>query len=252
MTSVSPGTLGMMFRNGANAEAHHRVMLRLREQKERDRREKEDDLRDEAADILDMAMSVISNEQAAQFQAQLNIHQTATVEALMENETALIAARERLALTLSKAHTLEDGRRVFKTEDGLQVFDENGNEVGDETISADAIDDRRPRWEQFLQERNSVLSLEEERRGLVEYQSELDEARERLDSGRMTQQEYDDYTERLFDQAPDAVRAKIGDDVEQGRKGPSDDTPDQQADLDLDADLANLPKPNFAVPGLTQ
>lgn len=63
----------------------------------------------------------------------------------MENQVFLDAVRERLDVVLSRAHVLEDGRRVFKTEDGSQVFDEHGAEVDAEVHDPGVVDSAVPR-----------------------------------------------------------------------------------------------------------
>ncbi|MEL6933399.1 MAG: hypothetical protein AAFO17_09940 [Pseudomonadota bacterium] len=81
-----------------------------------------------------------------------------TVEALISNQEALDAVKERIDVILMRAHALEDGRRVFKTEDGTQVFDQFGEEVGPEVIAPEDIDDSAPRWEDFKAEEDLILT----------------------------------------------------------------------------------------------
>jgi len=249
MELVVAGALGRSFRKGANEEAHRRTLLQLREQQERNRRQRGENLDQDESDFIDFATSVITTEQADLFQSELNTYHEATYEALRENEELLDIARERLQRTLSRAHVLDDGRRVFKTEDGLRVFDEDGNEVEHDTIAPDEIPDDKPRWEQFQQEKGRVLELTQEREELLGFQSDIDEAQELLDSGKMTQEQFEERRQYLRDHAPDAVKTHAkGIDFEDEAKPAV--TTNAEPDIDIDDELAALPAPQPIVPGM--
>lgn len=189
---------------------HREKLTRL---EDRNRRRKEDKLEDERYDAeLMTAMGVVlaAAEDIAEFRLQLDAYDATTVEALMENREALEAARKRIDLMLAKAYVLPDGRRVFKTEDGLRVFDEHGQELSPETIDPAEIDDSKPKWEAFKAEIDAEKRLIEERQDLLAYQEKLDAARKRLDNGEITQQELDRIKDELVADMPDAVREKLG------------------------------------------
>jgi hypothetical protein len=227
--------LGTSFRRGADEEAYRRALRNHQAVRERDR--KRDEARNDAEEIGDFAGAVISVEQAETLRLELETYQTATVEALLENEQALEHVQQQLEALMRDAHVLEDGRRVFKTEDGTRVFDEFGQELDAEAITPDDIDDQRPRWESVsaLNEQREALQLE--RSQLLGYQNDLDEVAERLDSGEMTLREYDELRETLRQSAPDAVRARIpGMEV-------SDKAPTVQDSFNLDAELAAAIQP---------
>ena len=247
MLGATMGYLEASFRRGADREAHRRAVLQHRENQERERREKQDALRDDASDMFDFAAAMITTEQADAFRAELDAYDAATVDALFANEKALDAINDQLQAILLQAHVLEDGRRVFKTEDGTQVFDEFGHEVDADTLSPDEIGDNRPTWEQFSDLLDRRESLQAERGKLLDYQAELDEARVRLDSGEMTQEEYDRLRERLANDAPESVRARLGHEApEQATTTPSQDL---AAPVNLDADLAAMATPRPFIPG---
>ena len=249
MELVVAGELGRSFRKGANEEAHRRALQQLHEQKDRDRRQKEELLDQSESDFIDFATSVITEEQADLFQSELNVYHEASYAALCENEELLEEARDRLQATLSRAHVLDDGRRVFKTEDGLRVFDEHGNEIDNDTISPGEIPDEKPRWEQFQQDKGRVLELIEERENILEFQEQLDEAQEMLDSGEMTQEQFDERRQYLRDHAPDAVKAHAkGIELSDGDKPAA--TASSELDIDLDDELVALPTPQPVVPGM--
>lgn len=197
---------------------------RLARFEDRERRRKEDRLEDERRDASTMtAMDVVlaTMEDVARFRVELDTYDTATVEALMENREALDAVRERIDVMLMDAHVLPDGTRVFKTEDGLRVFDEHGQEIPPETIDPAEIDDRKPKWEAFQAEIEAERVLIEKQKELLAYQQKLDEARERLDAGDITQQELEDIKADLAADMPNAVREKLGIEERAADVGPS-------------------------------
>ena len=183
--------------------------LQQQEVEERKRRERNDDMDKDVADLVDLALVVISEAQAREFRFEIDRYDTATVNALYENEKALEQIQTQLDEMLAQAYVLPDGRRVFKTEDGLRVFDEHGKEVSNEFIDPNEIADHLPRWERFqlgLERRDALI---DERADLTGYQDKLDDARERLDAGEMTQDEYDQLRKDLVDDMPAAVRRQI-------------------------------------------
>lgn len=144
--------------------------------------------------------------QITAFKARLDIYDTATVEALMNNERQFGDVRERIQNMLLEAHVLPDGRRVFRTRDGKQVFDESGRELGPDVIKADDIDREKPAWEDFRDLRDSKARLENERRQLQDYQQKLDDARTKANEGSLTKDDLDRMDKDLEKSMPKAVR----------------------------------------------
>lgn len=144
-----------------------------------------------------------------EFRVQLDRYDTATVEALMDNGEALPLIRERINGMLRQAHTLPDGRRVFKTLDGQRVFDEHGQELSLETVDPNRIADEKPRWETYKGAKDEGDRLTAEREQLLDYQTRLDKARERLDKGELTQKEFVQLKGDLSAAMPEAVRRKL-------------------------------------------
>ena len=208
MHQPSIGDLSRAFRTSTGAVAHQRFLLRQQE-KERERRERNEDARNDDAELMDFAMVMVSAAEIDAFRLDLDQYDAATVGALQENERELIEVRERMDHLLGQAHTLPDGRRVFKTEDGLRVFDELGAEVDASTIDSDLIDDFRPRWETYKPELDRLSVLMEQRAELLAYQQKLDEARDRLDRGDLTREEFDALRDDMKVAMPDAVRSHI-------------------------------------------
>lgn len=124
-----------------------RTFDQARQREGKDKRQKREREADQEA-LLDAMLAVMSTEtDIANFYTQLDSYDAATVEALMENNEQLKAVREELKILLDQAFVLPDGRRVFKTEDGVRVFDEHGVEVKD--IDPDSIESWRPSWKQY-------------------------------------------------------------------------------------------------------
>ena len=183
--------------------------------KELEQRERDEKLSDDGMELLEFALVMISASDAREFRLELDRYDAATIAALEFNAQALAEIMKRQEAMLLQAHVLPDGRRVFKTEDGTQVFDEDGTELDPSIVEPTSIADERPTWETYkplLDEKTRLLA---ERQELFAYQTRLDEARERLDSGEMTREEFDRVREELKTDMPDAVRAQIPELAEQ-------------------------------------
>jgi len=124
----------------------------------------------------------------------------------MNNERQFRDVRERIENMLLEAHVLPDGRRVFRTRDGRQVFDEHGQEVSSDVLKVDAIDPRKPVWEDFRSDRAEEARLVEERGQLQEYQQKLDDARSKANDGNLTSDDLDSLDADLEKSMPKAVR----------------------------------------------
>lgn len=116
---------------------------------------------------------------------------------------------ERIDGILGTAHTLPDGRRVFKTGDGSKVFDEHGREVAPETLDPKAIDGQRPKWETFRDAKLEDVRLTTERQDLLVYQGKLDRTRDGLDKGGLSERDLERMQNDLASAMPDRVRRKL-------------------------------------------
>lgn len=175
----------------------------------RDRKEKVAD--DAEQSLLDLVTTVAlaTAIEIKTFHAKLDVYDEATVIALMENQQLLDVINEQIADMLSRAHVLEDGRRVFKTEDGIQVFDEHGEQIDEAIIHPDAISDDKPTWEAYAKKRDIRDTLINERKELLEYQEKLDHAREHSNSDDFTVEELDGLDSELEADMPPAVAKHI-------------------------------------------
>jgi len=152
-----------------------------------------------------VATQLADPERLTAFEADLDIYDTAVVEALMENTEALETVQAQIDIMLHQAHVIDDGRRVFKTEDGTQVYDEHGASI----IDPMAISANKPTWEEFSSQINEMKHLEQERTAILDYQEKLDTAREQLANGDITNGELDRLETSLTEAMPDAVRDKL-------------------------------------------
>lgn len=153
------------------------------------------------------------------FTYKLDRYDTVTVETLMENRIALDKVRDQLETLLTDAHTLPDGRRVFKTRDGTKVFDEQGTELKPDAVDPNQIDANRPSWEDYREARDRKLALEKERGELLEFQDRSDAARDGIRRERVTTKDVDDLEADLDKAMPEAIRRKLARD----RQGPTAD-----------------------------
>lgn len=111
---------------------------------------------------------------------------------------------------LLRAHVLDDGRRVFRTQDGAKVFDEFGTEVAPEIVTPDEIDPSAPIWEEYWSDRERHTELTQERQELLDYQERLDDTRERVTDGELSADEIDALETELEELMPLAVQEELG------------------------------------------
>ena len=147
--------------------------------------------------------------QIEEFEIKLDSYDEAIVTALMENQELLDAVRDEIATMLSQAYVLEDGRRVFKTEDGTQIFDEFGTEVQADEVDPLQIDDSLPTWEAFSAKNDLEQSLEAERAQIFEFQEKVDAAREQIAEGDISEADLDALDADLLDTMPPVVRDHV-------------------------------------------
>ncbi|MGH1330672.1 MAG: hypothetical protein ACRBBK_07305 [Paracoccaceae bacterium] len=162
-------------------------------------------------DIVGLAAEAImaTEVQLVKFEAKLDRYDEATVKALMENQELLDAVNARIDAMLEQAYVMEDGRRVFRTEDGTQVFDEHGTEVSSLVLDPQLIDPALPSWEAYSADITIQTELTAERTAILDYQERLDVAREEIDGGEISEADLEALDADLLDAMPDAVRANV-------------------------------------------
>lgn len=163
--------------------------------------------------LLDIAVAVIvaTEIETQAFQTKLDTYDEATVIALMGNQELLDAVNDRIVDMLSRAHELDDGRRVFKTQDGKHVFNAYGEQVDEAIIHPDEINDNLPKWEEYQPLLLEQKHLMQERDDLLEYQEKLDHARERSNSDGFTKNELDELDAELEADMPIEVSRQLPD-----------------------------------------
>jgi hypothetical protein len=186
-------------------EKHQRHMEKQRDQREEKLAEDKIEQRD-----IETTTVIATHSQIAEFETKLDTYDTATVELLMENRQAMEAIQERLDLMLENATTLPDGRKVYKTRDGTRVFDQHGQQLSAEEFDPNAIGNEKPHWEEYRDTNDKLQNLMKERNALLEYQTKLDEARNRLKDGDITAKELKDIEAKLDADMPEELREKLG------------------------------------------
>jgi hypothetical protein len=181
------------------------------EQQQRDDK-KRADAKGVEEDFIDLAIPLVqaSADRIEAFAIQLDRYDAATVAALNQNALELERVQDRIHQMLLQAHNLEDGRRVFRTEDGTRVFDEFGVEIAPDIITPDEIDPRLPTWEDMLVELGSRDRLLGERQDLLSFQERLDDARNEVADGEIGADELEELSDELEDLMPAPVQAELG------------------------------------------
>ena len=173
--------------------------------------------REDMADKLEQNVSAFASAaivaappvQIEAFEVKLDSYDVAIVAALMGNQEQMDVVTASIVDILSRAYVMDDGRRVFKTEDGTQVFDEFGTELPADEIDPLQIDDSHPTWEAFSAKNELEQSLEAERAQIIEFQEQADAARERIAQGGISEDELAELDAALSRAMPDAVRIHI-------------------------------------------
>ena len=194
---------------GAHSEQLQRKRWFIKARHDRQQRELLDDRVDENLTAFASAAVLATEIQIEEFQAKLDTYDEATVIALIENQEQLDAVNAHLLEMLERAYVMEDGRRVFKTADGTQVFDEFGKEITPDELDFDLIRPDQPTWESFSERKAQQQQLEVQRKQILEFQERVDKARERVDEGKITKSELDDLDAELADAVPPSVKAHM-------------------------------------------
>ena len=192
-----------------NREWQRQMAHRHQERLDRERKERTAD--DNDADFFAAAIELVraTDQQIEAFTDRLDHYDQATVAALMENERALELLQVQIDAMLARAHVMEDGRRVFLTRDKTQAFDEFGTEVLANELDFDAISADAPYWEEFQPLLIQQETLEAERQQLLEFQEKLDETREAVSDGDISEAELERLDQELKDLAPPSLEAHL-------------------------------------------
>ena len=199
----------------------------------REQRERKQEAEDKAeADLVDLAVSAITATQAeiTRFHGKLDKYDEATTRALMENTEALEIIVAQLDGMLGRAHTMEDGRKVFKSADGTWAVDQDGTRLDPILDDINAIPPTPDTAEDYLAAKTEEQRLLQEREQLHAYQEKLDDARERSSEEGFTKQELDELEAELEAEMPGVVKKGLG--LDEQVNG---------ADLKTDIDMLQTP-----------
>ena len=178
----------------------------IKARQDNQRRDTIEDKAEQNVSAFASAVVVATAMQIEEFEIRLDSYDEATVIALMENQELLDAVNARIDALLAQAYVMEDGRRVFKTEDGTQVFDETGVEIEASVLDPNLIGRDRPTWEAFSAEKDTQQALVVERTEILEFQEMADAAREQIAEGEISEADLEALDAELLDMMPASVR----------------------------------------------
>jgi len=195
----------------SEALRHEREKWFIASKHKQEQKELKQDQEDE--ELFDLAVSVVLADpiEVAEFRVELETYSGLTIEAIQENQKILEQLYLERDEMLKKAYQLDDGTRVFKSEDGIRVFDENGDLVSEDIVHPDEIGDHFPKAEPYLDKIKLIDKHEAIKKNLYGYQEKLDDAQERLDNGDLTQEEFEAIREEIQTDMPIEVRRKLPD-----------------------------------------
>ena len=208
------------------SEAARRRKWFIKARQDKARQEEIEDAAETSAISTIATVALATDYQIEQFQIRLHRYDAAVTEAILENDEQLKFIRERLRLVeqriqqmLDEAYVLEDGRRVFKSEDGTYVIDEHGQDVAPEEVDFDLIPNTvtAESYMEKRQQQREALKVEqelvEERDQLHHAQDLIREKEEALESGKTTEQDLEEFDKEIFDALPASAKAKLPNDM---------------------------------------
>ena len=178
----------------------------------RDQREQQELKADKSEEaFMEFAASIIlaTEIEVQEFQAKLDTYDEATVKALMENTKALESINEKIQENLNYAYVMDDGTRVYKSEDGTWGVNEHGQRFDGNIHDMETIPSTKVTAEEAEADFNSRDMLQRERAEILEYQEKLDNARERPNSDDFTKEELDELDNELEAEMPMAVKRQM-------------------------------------------
>ena len=180
----------------------------------RDQREQQELKADKSEEaFMEFATSIIlaTEIEVQEFQAKLDTYDEATVKALMENTKAFEAINEKIQENLKHAHALEDGTRVYKSEDGTWAINEHGQRFNGNTQDMETIPSTKVTAEEAEADFKTRDMIQRERSEILEFQEKSDQARERSNSDDFTKEELDALDKELEAKMPMAVKRRMPD-----------------------------------------
>ena len=120
MTHLTASFENSLLGNSEEARRQHWFVV-AREQNEKREELTDNKERSAVAEAVDVVMA--SDARIRAFSEKLDQYDTATVNALMLNQKQLDEVQAHIQVMLEQAYIMEDGRRVFKSEDGTWAID---------------------------------------------------------------------------------------------------------------------------------
>ncbi len=112
------------------------------------------------------------------YDAKLTVFDEAVARALLEQISKLELLEAEQQAMLDSAFTLEDGRKVFRSEDGTFAVDETGSKLGQLEFESQDIPIGRDSAEDYLKKLDDIGSTKSEIDQLHQAQQDIDAARE--------------------------------------------------------------------------
>ncbi len=228
-------------------DSHHSEWLRQRKwfikaREDKVQREEAEAKLEENVSSFATGIIVATELEIQAFEAKLDTYDAATVTALMENQKQLDTVNAQIEAMLAQAYVMEDGRRVFKSEDGSRVIDEHGKDVSPDELDFDLIDSNLPTAEDFEKNIDISVKLEARKNELVEYQEKLDDARERVSEGHLSAEDIEELNAELLEDMPEPVQAHVPG-MEKTTPDPAPTSPNMFQEVKLQS--------NVSVPAIT-
>jgi hypothetical protein len=118
------------------------------------------------------------------YDAKLDVYDEAVTRALIEQLERMDVLKAAHSEILDNAYVLENGRRVFKSEDGTFVVDEFGANVEEDIVDPETIPAGYSSADVLLKSLSNLDEVQSEIDALHQAQSEIDVARERSSNAR--------------------------------------------------------------------
>ncbi len=187
-----------------------------------------EDIAEEASEnstVTAIGVSVImaSEIRITEFEAKLDVYDTAITTALMENQIEfetlqklLFEIEARLEGIWQYANIMQDGRRVFLNGARTQAYDEFGKPVSDEEYSYDQFAPDHILVDDFLSDlkargkvHDAMQANRTARDEIHEFDDLKDQHREELAQGDITEDRLDEMDAELLDMMPPSVKAHV-------------------------------------------
>lgn len=231
MKHLHPTTLKRMFLERTSTKAFKELQQRQADELRRKNAEKAKNENDDTSDDILIVVAMASQENVQAFRDQLNEMQQRTIERvlyLQHQRDALLAEQQQM---LENAYALEDGRRVFRSEDSTYVIDENGSEVRRDVVDPDDIGDGFTSAETYLSITRRLDDNEHATSEAIQFQEQLDDLGDRLGRDELTQEELDVFIQELEYITPESFQPDMDIDPSQPQSSPHMTTPDPETDI---------------------